>query len=123
MRSALFQPTPTLQNFEEITNEECQFIFDAARDGKIDLFNTLSEMHFNFNVQSKQGNTAAHVAAFHARINILEFLAGKNVNFNLRNKKGQTPLDIAQIMGSDKVIAALEGIMDKASLGLDLLFS
>lgn len=118
MRSELFQPAATLQNFEEINNEDCQYIFDAARNGEINIFNTLKAFGFNFETQSKQGNTAAHVAAFHAHINILEFLAGENVNFTVRNNKGQTPLDIARIMKSDKVIEALERIMSQQSLGL-----
>ena len=96
----------------KVSNDQdvIKLIFDKTQSGDTVFFTEMKKLGLKFDFANNQGNTIAHIAAFHAQDKIIDFLVAQNFNFNATNIKGETPAHIAAAMECVNVLIALERV-------------
>ncbi|KAI0031295.1 ankyrin, partial [Vararia minispora EC-137] len=84
-------------------------MFDAARDGNLDLLSAAVDAGLPPNLTNAQGNTLLMLAAYAGHATIVQMLLAKGADPNRMNDKDQSPVAGAVFKGHDAVVRVLMG--------------
>ena len=70
-------------------------IFEAARDGNIDIVELLLKEHVDINIQDENGETALMLASKNGHIQVVELLLKEHADVNIKNQDGHTAIMLA----------------------------
>ena len=70
-------------------------IFEAARDGNIDIVKLLLKEHVDINIQDENGETALMLASKNGHIQVVELLLKEHADVNIQNQDGLTAIMLA----------------------------
>lgn len=84
-----------------------EWMFKAARTGKLGELKALAGRGANMNVKRSDGQTLLHVAAENGRTDCVKWLIEHGASVNARANDGSTPLHLAARMGRDDVVECL----------------
>ena len=101
-----------LENSSNLTEDEDQnsntALHIAAREGFLDICQTLVDYSADYHDKNQLGETALHLAAKHGRITICEYLLSLNsMEIDVLDKTNKTPLMLAAEFGSYQVVQFL----------------
>lgn len=88
----------------------------ASHNGHIEVIRVLLKYDVELEIEDKDGDRAAHHAAFGDEAAVIELLARKGADLNARNKRRQTPLHIAVNKGHVGVVKTLLDLQCHPSL-------
>jgi ankyrin repeat protein len=90
---AMLQASPELPR--RLQPQDQRLLVDAAWENQLETVKLMLQAGFDLRVQSGDGSTALHSAAFHGFSDIVKLLLEYNPLLDLRNEYGARPLDTA----------------------------
>lgn len=82
-------------------------IFQAAKEGRIDLIRDLLKRGISIDSQTADKSTALHYAASFQQEGVVRFLLENGVSVNIQNARGLTALHVAANSGNEIIIVLL----------------
>ncbi|QCR10320.1 ankyrin repeat domain-containing protein [Brenneria rubrifaciens] len=83
------------------------YLWDAAREGNLDIINTFIASKYNLNVADEKGYTAVILAAYHGHDTAVETLLKGGADPCIRDKRGNSALMGAVFKGEVKIARRL----------------
>jgi len=82
-------------------------MFDAAREGNLELLSSAIDAGLPANLTNAQGNTLLMLAAYAGHVEVVKMLIEHGADPNKPNDKDQSPVAGAVFKGSDEVVRVL----------------
>ncbi|KAH8899935.1 ankyrin [Thozetella sp. PMI_491] len=104
MASESTQPAGAASSLPPEAIEFATRMFDAAREGSLEVFQQALPQGLPSNLTNEKGDTLLMLAAYHGHADIVKLLVQHGADPNRRNDRGQSPLAGAVFKQEDAVI-------------------